>query len=101
MEEIPKNLALRIKGHLWEIQQANDDVLGHRQGFPPAITAYKQTLESVGTCATDQEVDQVAAHIKSYIREKGKRRRNREVRRTARQIVSQAGYPADEFLNAA
>lgn len=101
MDGIPKDLELRIKGHLWEIQQANDDVLGHRQGFPPAISAYEQTLESVATCATGEEVDQVAAQIKSYIHEKGERRRNREVRRTARQIVSQAGYPADRFLNAA
>jgi len=64
-------------------------------------SAYKQTLESVATCATGQEVDQVAAHIKSHIHENGERRRNRKVRRTARQIVSQAGYPADTFLNAA
>jgi hypothetical protein len=48
-----------------------------------------------------EEVDTVAKEIKSQIQETHQRPRNRSLRRTARSVVSRAGYPADEFLNTA
>jgi hypothetical protein len=94
-------LELRIAGHLREIEQANDDVFGHRQGLHPAITAYEKTLKSVGDCATKEEVDEIAAHVKNMIRREESRPTNQDLRRRARRVVSQAGYPADDYLNAA
>lgn len=96
-----RDLELRIQGHLREVALVNDCVIGHRQGFPPAMTGYEKTLQSVATCATVDELDEIARHIKDRIRNHGERPPNRLVRRTARTIVSQAGYPADNFLNAA
>lgn len=98
---IPRDLELRIHGHLREIALVNDDVIGGRQGFPPAIMGYEKTLQSVATCATVDELDEVAQLIKDRIRDHGERPANQIVRRTARTIVSHAGYPADDFLNAA
>lgn len=98
---LSREMELRINGHLQEIRQVNNRVIGSRQGFPPAIRGYNHTLVSVAECATIEEVDQVAEFIKSKIRDEGDRPRNRKVRREARSIVSQAGYPADSFLNAA
>lgn len=98
---IRRDMELRIHGHLREIGLANDDVIGGRQGFPPAIMGYEKTLRSVATCASETEVDEVADYIKTWIHDQGERPANQTVRRTARTIVSRAGYPADDFLNAA
>lgn len=98
---IPRDTELRIHGHLYEIGEVNDRVIGDRQGFPPAIRGYENTLLSVGECATMEEVDTIAEEIKSQIQETHQRPRNRSLRRTARSVVSRAGYPADEFLNTA
>lgn len=98
---ITRDLELRLHGHLREITLANDDVIGSRQGFPPTITAYEKTLRSVAECATVNELDEIAEHIKDQIRNHGQRLANRRVRRTARTLISQVGYPADDFLNAA
>lgn len=65
---IPRNLDLRIKGHLREIEQANDEVIGDRQGLWPAVDGYRRTLESVADCATAEEIDEVAEYIKEHIR---------------------------------
>ncbi|GGN98600.1 hypothetical protein [Haloarcula pellucida] len=98
---IPRDLELRINGHLQEIRDENNRVIGSRQGFPPAITGYENTLKSVAECATKAEVDHVAEEIKITIREESKRPPNRKIRRIARSVVSRAGYPADDFLNTA
>lgn len=58
-------------------------------------------MTSWGSCATVDELDEIAQYIKDQISEYGKRPTNRIVRRIARTLISQAGYPADEFLNAA
>lgn len=97
----PQDMELRIQGHLREIGKINDGVLGGRQGFPPAVGGYEKTLTSVAECATVDEVDEGAAYIKDKIRSSEARPANQSVRRTARTIVSRAGYPADDFLNAA
>jgi hypothetical protein len=39
-----RNLDLRIKGHLYELGEINDDVLGTRQGFHAAEQGYESTL---------------------------------------------------------
>lgn len=98
---IPRELELRIHGHLEEIRQVNNEVIGSRQGLPPAMNGYKKTLNSVAECATADEVDRVAEAIKTQIRDDCERPPNRQLRRSARSIVSQAGYPADGFLNTA
>jgi len=82
----------------YEIEQANDRGIGHDQGFAQAIEAYKRTLRSVRECAEMHVVDELAEEIKARL-EEGERPSNRKVRRHARRLVSQAGYPADEYLN--
>lgn len=98
---IQRDLELRIQGHLREIGQVNDDVIGGRQGFHPAVNGYERTLTSVAECATVDEVDEVATYIKNEIREDESRPANQKVRRAARTTVSRAGHPANDFLNAA
>jgi hypothetical protein len=66
-----------------------------------AEMGYKTTLLNVAECADASAVDEVAAHIKQEILNQGERPANRKVRRTARSIVSQAGYPANNYLNTA
>ena len=96
---LPRDVELRIRGHLYEIRQTNDEIIGSRQGLPPAVKGYKRTLESVGECATVYQVDEIAEHIKTHMRREGQRPPNRNIRRKARSVISQAGYPADGFLN--
>lgn len=98
---ISRDMELRIHGHLREIRLVNDDVIGSGQGLYPAMTGYERTLNSVAECATAYEVDEIAAYVKDQIQEYSDRPTNRTLRRTARSVVSRAGYPADEFLNKA
>lgn len=95
-----RDAELRVKGHLYEIGSVNDEVLESRQGYPSSERGYKRTLESVAREAEREQLDKVAAHIKETIREKEKRPTNSDIRRRARRVVSQAGYPADSHLNA-
>lgn len=96
-----KDLALRVKGHLYEIEQVNDNIIGGQQGWPMAEEGYKTTLLNVADCADKQAVDEVADYIKRYIRDYEDRPANRKVRRKARAIVSDQGYPATSYLNKA
>lgn len=98
---LSRDTELRIQGHLREVRCVNDETIESRQGLPPAITGYERTFQSVAECATQHELDQVAEYVKDRIRRQSERPSNRDVRRTARSLISQAGYPADEFLNAA
>ncbi len=98
---LSRDIELRVQGHLREIGQTNDAVISSRQGLPPAMKGYERSLRSVAECATASEVDKVAEYIKSKIRENGRRPPNREVRRSARMMMSESGYAADEFLNKA
>lgn len=90
---------LRVKGHLYEIQKVNDDVIGGQQGWPMAEAGYMTTLYNVAECADQEAVDDVAQYIKDYIIEEKDRPANRKVRRNARSIVSQRGFPATKYLN--
>jgi hypothetical protein len=99
--ELRRGVELRLKGHLYEIGETNDAVLGGRQGYPRAKQGYERTLREVADCADPDTLDRVAAHIKDEMSETGERPSNRSVRRAARQIVSEAGYPASAYLNRA
>lgn len=92
---------LRMKGHLYEIREMNDEVLGGRQGYPMAEKGYKRTLQEVIDCATVSQMDDVADYVKERIRENEERPPNRKIRKAARRIVSEAGHPASSYLNRA
>ncbi|WP_256394192.1 hypothetical protein [Natronoarchaeum rubrum] len=92
---------LLIKGHLYELQEINDEVLGGRQGYPMSEQGYKATLVNVSECADLDVVDEVAEYIKESIQDNGERPKNRKIRRVARTKVTEAGYPANSYLNAA
>lgn len=96
-----RDVELRLKGHLYEIRAVNDEVLGSRQGYPISERGYQKTLESVVDIAGPELMDEMATFIKEYIEENEDRPANKEVRIEARSRVSKAGYPADEYLNAA
>lgn len=96
-----RDAELRIKGHLYEISSVNDEVLESRQGYPASEEGYRRTLDSVMEIAGTDMMDEVAAYIKEYIQEHQERPANQTVRKEAQSRVSKAGYPADEYLNAA
>jgi hypothetical protein len=96
-----RDVELRIKGHLYEISSVNDEVLESRQGYPTSEEGYRKTLDSVLDIAGTDMMDEVAAYIKEYIQKHQERPANQTVRKEARSRVSKAGYPADEYLNAA
>lgn len=96
-----RDLELRMKGHLYEIGSVNDEILESRQGFPASEQGYRQTLESVLEIAGQELMDEMAAYIKEHIRGNEERPANQAVRKQARRRVSKAGYPPDEYLNAA
>lgn len=100
VDDLNEDTLRRIHGHLYEIGEANDEVIEHRQGFPAAVEmGWKPTLQHVAKCASLDEVDEVAAYIKDHIRERADRPRNRKVRRTARTICRQNGYEVDDYLD--
>lgn len=92
---------LRVKGHMYEIEKINDSVIGGRQGWPMAEGGYKNTLLSVAGCADKESIDEVAAHIKGKIEKEEERPPNRKIRRIARKVVTEKGYPAAQYLNRA
>jgi len=96
-----RDVDLRIKGHLYEIASVNDEVLESRQGFPASERGYRKTLESVVDIAGPDLLDEMAAYIKEYIQDHHERPPNQTVRIEARSLVSKAGHPPDEYLNAA
>lgn len=96
-----RDVELRLCGHLYEIASANDEVLGTRQGFPASETGYRKTLNSVLDVAGPNLMDEVADSIKDHIRTHEERPANQAVRKDARKLVSKAGYPPDDYLNAA
>lgn len=96
-----RDAELRRNGHLYEIASVNDKVIGSRQGFPASETGYRKTLNSVLNVAEQNLMDEVAASIKDHIRTHEERPANQAVRKDARKLVSRAGYPPDDYLNAA
>ena len=96
-----RDAELRRNGHLYEIASVNDEVIGSRQGFPASEAGYRKTLDSVLNVAGSDLMDEVAASIKDHIRTHEERPANQAVRQDARKLVSRAGYPPDDYLNAA
>ena len=96
-----RDVELLINGHLYEITTTDDKVIGNRQGFPASETGYRKTLESVADIAGTELIYEVAEYIKEHIETHQERPSNQNVRQKARSIVSKAGYPDDEYLNAA
>jgi len=99
--EVDQPVDLIIKGHLYEIGQVNDAVLDGRQGYPMSEKGYHRTLKETSECASIDEVHTVAQRIKDHIQRLEKRPSNRKVRREAREVVTEAGYPATSYLNKA
>jgi curli biogenesis system outer membrane secretion channel CsgG len=95
-----RDLQLRIKVHLYEIAEVNDDVIESRQGFTAAEGGYQNPLESVADVAVRDLVDDVAEYIKEYIQKKEIRPENNSVRKKARSVVSRARNSPDPYLNA-
>lgn len=98
---VPDDIEYRIRGHLHEIEEINDEIIGSQQGLPVALKGYQKTLIHVAECAGPDEFDAVADYIKTHIRERVDRPANRKVRREARSVVSAAGEPPDPYLNRA
>jgi len=98
---VNRDLELRIKGHLYEIGELNDEVLGSRPGYPASEAGYSKTLESVAECADRELVDAVAGHIKDELRANKQRPENRSVRREARRLLVEDGVVPDDYLNTA
>jgi hypothetical protein len=94
-------MELRIKGHLYEIQEINDKMIAEQQGLSMAKMGYQTTLMNVAECTDADVVDEVANYIKEYIDEYEERPPNRKVRRSDRTKVTQAEHPANQYLNAA
>lgn len=99
--DVDRNVELRIKGHLYEIEEVNDKVIESQQGLPASRAGYTRTLESVARVANAELVDEVAEYIKDFIQDQESRPENQDVRIEARRKVSQAGYPPDPYLNSA
>lgn len=96
-----RSLELRVKGHLYEIREINDEVLDSQQGFPMAEEGYKKALQSVADCSNSELMDRVANSIKEDIRSSEERPSNRSVRRDARMLLAEEGFVADNYLNTA
>lgn len=92
---------LRVKGHLYEIESVNDEVLGTRQGLPSAIDGYRKTLESVAEATGAELVDDVAADIKEHIRSEQERPANHTLRRETRLRLADEGIVPPDYLNKA
>jgi|APHM01.1.fsa_nt_gi hypothetical protein len=96
-----REIELRMKGHLYEIREVNDQVLDARQGLPMSEKGYQKTLKSVAKCSNPKLVDQVATEIKDQIRSREERPSNRSIRRDARTLLADEDIVGDKYLNTA
>lgn len=96
-----RDTELRIKGHLYEVASVDKKIIANAQGFHSAEQGYIKTLTSVAEIAGPELMDEVAEKIKQHIVEQHERPKNQSVRKEARSLVSKAGYPPDDYLNAA
>lgn len=96
-----RSTELRIKGHLYEIGEIDEDVIGNRQGFHSAEAGYRRTLESVADCADTEMVDRIAGEIKTHIQNRKERPANQSVRKNARRTLVEAEILPDSYLNEA
>lgn len=96
-----RDMELRIKGHLFEILEVDNEIIGNRQGQQSSKDGFSDTLESVASCGNAELVDQVAEDIKQHIRSREERPRNQNVRIDARKLLVSEGFLPDEYLNSA
>lgn len=101
VHHVHRDLELRIKGHLYEITEVNDEVLGSEQGLPMSVSGYEKTLRSVADRGDSELVDQVAESIKEHMRTHKERPENQTVRRDARMLLTEQGIAPDTYLNRA
>ncbi len=101
VHHVHRDLELRIKGHLYEITEVNEEVLGSEQGLPMSVSGYEKTLRSVANCGNSELVDRVAESIKKHIRTHEDRPENQTVRRDARILLTEQGIAPDTYLNRA
>jgi RNA polymerase-interacting CarD/CdnL/TRCF family regulator len=93
-----RSTELRIKGHLYEIRELNDEVIESRQGLPSSLKGYQKTLESVARSGTVDELDTVADVIKKSMREQESRPKNKSVREAARDILADEEILPEDYL---
>jgi gas vesicle protein len=93
-----RSVELRIKGHLYEIREANDAIVESRQGLHVSLNAYKKTLESVAKSGDVELVDDVAGDIKDRLKETGDRPSNQEMRKEARTLLAEQDIVPDDYL---
>jgi len=96
-----RGMELRIKGHLFEIEQIDDEIIGNAQGFTSSKNGYRRTLESVAECADEDLVDRVADDIKEHIQLRNERPKNSDVRVDARKLLVDEEILPDQYLNSA
>jgi hypothetical protein len=96
-----RDVNLRMKGPRCEIASINGKTLGSQPGFPTSERGYRGTLERVVDIARPGVRDEMARHVLEHIQGERERPPNQTVRKKVRSRVSKAGYPPDEYLNAA
>jgi hypothetical protein len=101
VHHVHRDLELRIKGHLYEITEVNEEVLGSEQGLPMSVSGYRKTLRSVADRGDSKLMDQVAESIEEHIRTHEDRPENQTVRRDARMLLTEQGIAPDSYLNRA
>jgi hypothetical protein len=89
---------LRIKGHLFEIRELNDEIIESRQGLHSSLHGYQKTLESVADSGTVDTVDTVADVIKERMREQKSRPKNKSVREAARDILANEDILPEDYI---
>ena len=74
-----RDLAIRVKGHLYEIRELDDEIPDSRQGFPLSETGYEKILPSFAEDAGAKQMGEVAKWIKNYFQKNEERPLNLDV----------------------
>jgi len=96
-----RDMELRVKGHLFEILEIDDEVIDNGQGQTPAMNGYRRSLENVADSANAKLMDEVAKDIKQHIRSREERPPNVNVRVDARKLIVSEGFLPSDYLNSA
>lgn len=99
--DLDRRADLIMKGYLFEIGKANDENVGGRRGYHMTEGGYARTLANVADCAEIEQMGEVAEWIIDQIESSGDTPSNRRTRRFARKVVTEAGFPANRYLNSA
>jgi len=99
--DLDRRAELILKGYLFEIGQATDEIVGDRRGYHMTESGYARTLANVAGCAGIDQMGEVAEWLMDQIESTGDTPSNRRARRFARKVVTEAGFPANRYLNSA